>query len=293
MSAIITKAVDWAVGIASDSSHGYDQTSRWGPDYDCSSLVISAYEYAGAGVKSAGATYTGNMKRAFLSKGFKDVTGSINKSTGAGLQTGDVLLHEKNHTAMYIGAGKIVHASGNEKGGITGGKVGDQTGGEICVRTYYNYPWDCVLRLSGNVQPTVTTPGTYVVKAGDSFWSIAEKMLGNGGLWRSLAAYNGFSDDQIIHPGDIIKYPVEKTDAQEKPADEEMCSVTLPMLRKGSNSMAVRSLQTLLGMRGVSCPVNGAFDDQTDSSVRQFQTAAKILVDGEVGPDTWAALIGT
>jgi hypothetical protein len=290
---IAEKAVEWAVGIASNSSHGYDQTNRWGPNYDCSSLVISAYEYAGAGVKSAGATYTGNMKNVFLRCGFKDVTGSVNRSTGAGLQTGDILLHEKNHTAMFIGAGKIVHASGNERGGITGGQTGDQTGGEICVRSYYNYPWDCVLRLVGSATPVKTTPGTYVVKSGDSFWSIAEKLLGSGSLWKTLVTYNGLSESHILHPGDVIKYPVEEAESVVESEDVELCFAVLPLLRKGDNGMAVRSLQTLLTMRGVSCPVNGEFGEQTDAAVRKYQTSAHILVDGEVGPETWAALIGT
>ncbi|MFR8905050.1 MAG: hypothetical protein ACLVHS_14945 [Blautia wexlerae] len=37
------KAVTWAIEIANDPAHGYDQDNRWGPDYDCSSLVISAW----------------------------------------------------------------------------------------------------------------------------------------------------------------------------------------------------------------------------------------------------------
>lgn len=143
---IAARAVAWAVETAARAEHGYDQTSRWGPDYDCSSLVISAYEQAGTGVRAAGATYTGNMRTAFLSCGFADVTNTVSLPSGTGLVAGDVLLHEQNHTALCIGGGQIVHASGNEKGGIIGGQTGDQTGGEICVRSYYNYPWDCVLR---------------------------------------------------------------------------------------------------------------------------------------------------
>ena len=38
------KAVQWVIGVAEDNSHGYDQSSRWGPDYDCSSFVISAFK---------------------------------------------------------------------------------------------------------------------------------------------------------------------------------------------------------------------------------------------------------
>lgn len=164
----IQSAIDWAVGIASDSSHGYDQNRRWGPDYDCSSLIITAWEEAGVPVKTGGATYTGNMKAVFLRNGFIDATAAddlvIELNMGAGLLAGDVLLHERNHTAMYLGDGRIVHASINELGTIKGGQSGDQTGGEICLRSYYNYPWDCVLRYMGDGEtaapqpPAVTAP---------------------------------------------------------------------------------------------------------------------------------------
>lgn len=149
MATKIDDAVAWAVAIANDSSHGYDQTKRWGPDYDCSSLLITAWQTVGVPVKTKGATYTGNMLNAFLSCGFKDVTKDIKLSTGDGLEKGDVLLNTKHHTAMCIGGGQIVHASINENGGATGGQTGDQTGKEICTRSYYNYPWNYVLRFPG------------------------------------------------------------------------------------------------------------------------------------------------
>lgn len=147
----IEKAVTWAIKIAQDPAHGYDQTRRWGPDYDCSSLMISAWQQAGVPVKDAGATYTGNMASAFLHCGFEDVTAEVSLTTGAGLQRGDVLLNVRHHTAMCIGSGRIVHASINENGRATGGKSGDQTGREICVRSYYKYSkgWDKVLRYVG------------------------------------------------------------------------------------------------------------------------------------------------
>lgn len=67
------------------------------------------------------------------------------------LRRGDILLNEKHHTAIYIGDGRIVHASLNEKGTITGGKTGDQTGREITTREYYDRPWDYVLRYPDSV----------------------------------------------------------------------------------------------------------------------------------------------
>ena len=41
---------------------------------------------------------------------------------------------------------KIGHASGDENGKATGGKAGDQTGKEVCVRSWYSNAWDFVLR---------------------------------------------------------------------------------------------------------------------------------------------------
>lgn len=142
----INRAVAWATGIAQDSAHGYDQAHRWGPDYDCSSFVIEAWEKAGVFVKTNGASYTGDMYFAFLRCGFEDVTNAVNIYTGGGMQKGDVLLNKASHTELYIGDGKCVKASINERGGVTGGQPGDQTGREIYIGRYYNFPWDCVLR---------------------------------------------------------------------------------------------------------------------------------------------------
>lgn len=147
MSNIVQNAIDFAVSIAKDNSHGYDQGKRNGkPDYDCSSLMIASWQNAGVKVKEAGATYTGNMKVAFLKCGFVEMIGKVNVKNGSGLIPGDVLLREGKHTAMYVGNRQIVHAAINEKGKIVGGKPGDQTGREIWVRSYYNHPWNSVLR---------------------------------------------------------------------------------------------------------------------------------------------------
>lgn len=147
----VSDAVAYMVKVANDPKHGYSQTNRWGnpdtkSDYDCSSLVISAYQAAGIPVKDKGASYTGNMYSVFLQCGFKDVTNKINLSSGSGLIAGDVLLNHQNHTAMMVSSTQLGQASIDENGNIYGGKVGDQTGYEIHTRSYYNYPWNVVLR---------------------------------------------------------------------------------------------------------------------------------------------------
>lgn len=42
---------------------------------------------------------------------------------------------------------KIAHASIDERGMISGGNAGDQTGKEVCMRDWYSKPWNVVLRL--------------------------------------------------------------------------------------------------------------------------------------------------
>lgn len=153
-------ALNWMLNLAADQRHGYSQQSRWGPDYDCSSAVISSYqEGAGIPVKTKGATYTGNMKNVFLNCGFKDVTKSCNLATGAGLQPGDVLLNENGkgtsgngHAAMYAGNGQLVHARGQSYGSS---KPGDQ-GTEIAVTSYRNHPYEVVLRTTAKANAPVT-----------------------------------------------------------------------------------------------------------------------------------------
>ena len=167
---IIDKAVNWAIGIANDNSHGYDQIGRWGVDYDCSSLVIQAYEEAGLKVKEAGASYTENMRSAFKKCGFQD----IKYTKGMLLLKGDVLLNEKKHTCMFIGNGQIVQASCNEKGGIYNGKDGDQTGREIAVGKFYEFSkgWDYVLRYREDKEIETVTIEMPVLQLGSKCYEV-------------------------------------------------------------------------------------------------------------------------
>lgn len=144
----IDKAVAYMLDLVTDPKHGYDQNNRWGPNFDCSSSIIESWEKgAGVPVKSAGATYTGNMRTAFKKCGFKDIP----YEKGMKLIKGDVILNEKYHTVMYVEEGKIAQFSINEKGKTTGGQTGDQTGRESIVGKFYEYSkgWDYVLRYTG------------------------------------------------------------------------------------------------------------------------------------------------
>ena len=157
------EAVNIAVSIANDDSHGYSQSVRWGPDYDCSSLVISVWTQCGVDVKGLGASYTGNMLPTFLKAGFRKVNPVLEN-----LERGDVLLNIAHHTALYIGDGKIVQATIAETGNVYG-EFGDQTGGEIGIFPYYDYPWDYVLRYTGKDETTSPAPDPFPLFPGANY----------------------------------------------------------------------------------------------------------------------------
>ncbi len=77
-------------------------------------------------------------------------------------------------------------------------------------------------------------------------------------------------------------------------------TVNLPLLKRGSTGSAVESAQAVLIHRGYACggrkflgreTPDGDFGPATEKAVRDFQTKAALEPDGEIGADTWAALI--
>lgn len=140
----ITNYVKEACEIALEPSHGYDQTHREGPDFDCSALVIEALKAAGIDLKKYGGTYTGNMYSALKKAGFEDVKGATPES-------GDIFLTPKSHVVIYVGDRTIVHAVANENGKATGGETGDQTGREIRMEVTDDYDYKYQMRLAGGV----------------------------------------------------------------------------------------------------------------------------------------------
>ena len=64
-----------------------------------------------------------------------------------------------------------------------------------------------------------------------------------------------------------------------------------PTVKKGSKGDAVRMLQQILTDFGYSPgAVDGDFGTKTEKAVKDFQTVFGLVVDGIVGPKSWAAL---
>jgi len=129
----VEQAMDFILEAKDDDSYVHN---RWGTSfYDCSSLIISAWESAGVPVKENGASYTGNMREAFIKTGcFRWIAGDPNLEK---LKPGDVLLDEKSNSEFYLGNGKMV--------GVQRNKDND----EISVVDYDNH-WQGILRYTGD-----------------------------------------------------------------------------------------------------------------------------------------------
>ena len=161
--------------MCEDNDNGYSWSPRHGEDgkgikrltidgrvyqydrgsWDCSSSTIYAWQealkYTAYAGKLGGATYTGNMRSVFVKSGLFEV------KPVAPAPAGDLYLNEQYHVAMSQGNGKMSQFSINEHGTAYGGMVGDSTGKEAYITSYYNYPWDCVLHYNGKADVKGTT----------------------------------------------------------------------------------------------------------------------------------------
>ena len=169
-------AVDFAVKIANDDSHGYSQKIRSlyeievPKSFDCSSLACTAYYYAllkngltkQARYLKEHCSYTGDMLN-MLNCGFEVV--ARKQTAHAQMIKGDLELNTGYHVAMAIDKDNIVHARSAE--GTT--NTIDDSGNEIRTQPWYLYSrgWTHRLRFTGKgidfsglTGTATTTPAT-------------------------------------------------------------------------------------------------------------------------------------
>ena len=293
---VIRNAITWAITIAEDATHGYDQTNRWGPDYDCSSFVISAYESAGIKVKSAGATYTKNIETGFKKCGFKNVTSKVNLQTGKGAVIGDVFLKAGYHTALYLGNGKIAHASLNENGQITGGKTGDQAS-EIRIQQYFYDNWDTVLRYESTQESTSTVETANNISKGqkwlnDNYGELLKKAC--GGLLAVDGDYGTKTRNACLAVWkDVVnrKYGFSLTPSNTNFGDSCAKAAKKATIRKGASGTLPYILNMILYAKGYyTGDASATYSAKTKTAVVAFQKAKGLSTDSIVGAKTWTKL---
>ena len=67
--------------------------------------------------------------------------------------------------------------------------------------------WDKPVQPDTKPDPQPQPGGTYTVQPGDSWWRIAAEQLGSGSRMQELAAANGCTTADTIHPGQVLTLP--------------------------------------------------------------------------------------
>ena len=266
-------AVDFAVRIANDNSHGYSQRIRSlyeidkPKSFDCSSLVCTAYYYAfmkNGLIKQArylkeNCSYTGNMLK-MQNAGFEIV--AKNQTAHAKMIKGDIELNSTHHTALAVDSNRIVHARSSE--GTTDTK--DNSGSEIRVQNWYLYShgWTHRLRFTGKGIDfsglTNTTGGKPAAKPSTSTTAKPTTTTTTKG-----AGY-------MFEP---------------------------KLVKLGSEGTSVLLLQEILiargfkGKNGKALSLSRKADENTIYALKAYQKSRNgvLVVDGECGENTWKDLI--
>lgn len=108
----------------------------------------------------------------------------------------------------------------------------------------------------------------------------------NNAEWNAFKAAVKHRLDNTI---DAVPAP---TKTETKTNNTEVCSVNLPILRKGDESGYVRTLQILLNKyNNAKLTEDGEFGNKTYNAVIAYQKDRKLDADGIVGAQTWAQLL--
>ena len=121
-------------------------------------------------------------------------------------------------------------------------------------------------------------------KAGVTRTKITDKKWTYWGLGKGLEF--DFIPGQEDKAGQDTKEP-----AKEQTQTATDTKVYYPTLRRGARGENVVQLQRLLSMDGSNLEIDGIFGPGTQSAVRAFQKRHGLVVDGIVGPKTWAELL--
>lgn len=139
-------------------------------------------------------------------------------------------------------------------------------------------------------------PEEYTVQTGDSLWSIAERLLGDGSRWSEIYEANNLPST-VIHPGQVLRLPVSNLDHQTPggSAIPDAVAVELPVLRRESSGRVVETLQLLLQRWHFALPISGVdgeFGTETEAALAAFQREWGLEETGCTNAPTWTALIG-
>lgn len=114
-------------------------------------------------------------------------------------ETKGLIVSKNGHVGIYIGNGEVIEAH-STKSGVIKSRL-SKTVNETGWTRWFKCPF---IDYATEVENKPT--GSYVVQKGDSLWSIAQKLLGDGKRYLELADLNGIAAPYTIHVGQVLSF---------------------------------------------------------------------------------------
>ena len=199
----INNANDYMYNLVTDKKHGYSQENRYGPDYDCSSSIMTSLKSGGKFDVPVKGVNTASMKKYLEKIGYK-VVSNAEKPQKNDIKLRPATSKRGGHVVMFRSPTMVMEFS-SSRGHP---EKGDQTGTESWCHKWdskRNGDFTYTLRYKPTVKkeaPKKSTGVTYTVKKGDTLSGIAKKYKTTVS---HLGTINHIKDYNKIYVGQVLK----------------------------------------------------------------------------------------
>ena len=263
--------------------------------FDCVCFIKAILFWGWTGNTMAtygGATYDKNTD--YTEKGLLNACSSVSNDFNS-IVPGE-LVYMPGHVGVYVGEGQVVECSPKWKNSVQYSNLGNlekyKTGNYRVWTSHGKLPG---VEYSSEPVTSITT----VVQAGEGYWQIAERCLGDGNRYKELQELNGnkvlFAGDTVLLPGTEV---VETSDTQYEKfilklksalglsasaTTEQVFEKTPLLCNTNTYSKVTAIVQEYLIVLGFSCGskgANGYFGNDTEKAVKAYQAKYTGIADG-------------
>jgi hypothetical protein len=199
----INNANDYMYNLVTNKGHGYSQENRYGPDYDCSSSIMTSLRLGGKFDVPVKGVNTASMKKYLEKIGYKVVSNS-EKPQKNDIKLRPATAKRGGHVVMFRSPTMVMEFSS-----ARGHKEkGDQTGTESWCHKWdskRNGDFTYTLRYKPGEKkesPKKSTSVKYTVKKGDTLSGIAKKYKTTVS---HLGTINHIKNYNKIYVGQVLK----------------------------------------------------------------------------------------
>ncbi len=197
----INNANDYMYNLVTNKAHGYSQANRYGPDYDCSSSIMTSLKMGGKFDVPIKGVNTASMKKYLEKIGYK-VVSNAEKPQKNDIKLRPATAKRGGHVVMFRSSTMVMEFS-SSRGHH---EKGDQTGTESWCHKWNadrNDDFTYTLRYKATGKKETTKKSVkYTVKKGDTLSGIARKYKTTVS---HLGSINHIKDFNKIYVGQVLK----------------------------------------------------------------------------------------